>query len=117
MTAAALPPLELTGRLDADGVARTDNKAGDDRRDDDTDRDDEPEPPREVFKGNGNVHAPQARNERGNGDDERDDRQQFHDDVHVVGDDGSVRVHRTRENVPRECRGKYYTFPLPDGSR
>ena len=97
MMAAAAP--DLAGRLDADGVGGTDDKEGHNAGHDDADADEQPESPRETGKGNGDVHAPQAGDEGRHRDDERDDGEQFHDDVQVVGDDGGVGVHGPRENV------------------
>ena len=72
--AAALAAFELAGRFDADGVAGTDDEIRDERRDHDTDTDHDPEPPRKIFKGDGHIHAPQACDQRRDGDDQREHR-------------------------------------------
>ena len=79
MMPAAAP--DLTRRLDTDRVSGTDNKEGYDRRNNDTDADEQPESPRELGKRNGHVHAPQTRDESRHRNNERDDGEQFHDDV------------------------------------
>ena len=99
MPPAALAALFLLGRLDADGVGRLDEEIGADRRHGDRNADEQPEPPRKVGKRDGHVHAPEACDQRGHADDDRDDRQKLHDHVDVVGDDGGKGVHRARENV------------------
>lgn len=85
--------------IDLDGIGSADNKEGNDARNDGGDGDNQPEAPSARRERHVYVHAPKAGDKRRNTDDERDHRQQFHDDIHVVGDDRSKGVHRARQNA------------------
>ena len=87
---------DFFGRLDANGVRHTDNKHGDDGGDNDAYADNDPESPRFPFERNTHVHASNAGDQGGHGDNERNDRKQLHDNVQIVRDDGGVSIHRTR---------------------
>lgn len=94
----AAPPLTLDrlGRFNANGIGRPHDKVRNNRRYRNADSDDDPKAARCRGKRHLNVHAPQTCNQRGNAYDKGNNRQQFHNDVYVIGDDRGVRIHRAR---------------------
>ena len=54
---------------------------------------------RHIFSVDRDVHTVEAGDEGGNHQDDGDGGHALHDGVHVVGDDGGERIHRTGQDV------------------